>query len=170
MGQIIAQAFFAAGRYVQTFATYGGERRGAPVTAFVRVAAEPITRRCDVQHPSLVMLFDPTFLEDGTGLAGLRPGATVIANTVQPPHALQHYGPYRFATLDALAIARRHGLGRIVNTAMLGAFCRITGAITVEQMEAALRRVGTARLEQNVAALREACERVSLQSEVAHRA
>jgi len=30
-GNLLASAFFAEGRYVQTFATYGGARRGTPV-------------------------------------------------------------------------------------------------------------------------------------------
>lgn len=35
--QMLAAAFFRSGRWVQAFAAYGGERRGAPVAASLRV-------------------------------------------------------------------------------------------------------------------------------------
>lgn len=168
VGQLLAQAYFAHGRFAQTFATYGGERRGAPVTSFVRVADQPIRRRCDVRHPEVVMLFEPTFLEDGSGLAGLRPGATVIVNTVKgPEHFSRDFGDYVFATVDALGIARANGLGRIVNTAMLGAFCRATGQLALHQMEAVLREQLSEKTEANLAALRQAHASVKLSREVA---
>jgi Pyruvate/2-oxoacid:ferredoxin oxidoreductase gamma subunit len=34
---LLAMAFFAEGREVQSFATYGGARRGTPVSAFIRI-------------------------------------------------------------------------------------------------------------------------------------
>ena len=46
--QILADAFFRSGRQVQAFAAYGGERRGAPVTAYLRADDRPIRLRCDV--------------------------------------------------------------------------------------------------------------------------
>ena len=33
-GNLLARTFFAEGKYVQTFATYGGARRGTPVNSF----------------------------------------------------------------------------------------------------------------------------------------
>ena len=41
-GNQLARAFFAAGRFVQTFATYGGARRGTPVSVSVRADDNPI--------------------------------------------------------------------------------------------------------------------------------
>lgn len=163
VGQLLAEAFFARGAYVQTFATYGGERRGAPVTAFLRVSDRPIARRCDVEHPELVMLFEPTFLADGTGLAGLRPGAVLLINTPSPPSAP---AGLRIAAVDALSAARECGLGRIINTAMLGAFCRVSGLLTLDEMEAVLRARLGAEAEANVAAMRRAFAEVKIGGEV----
>lgn len=156
VGHVIAQAFFAAGQFVQTFATYGGERRGAPVTAFVRVHDAPIRRRCDIEHPDAVLLFETAFLGDGSGLAGVRPGALLVVNTSQPPDALAGLGDFRVATVDALDVARRHGLGRIVNSAMLGAFARATGWLTAAGVEQALLERAPRQAEANVAACRAA--------------
>jgi 2-oxoacid:acceptor oxidoreductase gamma subunit (pyruvate/2-ketoisovalerate family) len=168
VGQLVAHAYFRYGRFVQAFATYGGERRGAPVTAFVRVTDHPISRRCDVEHPDLVMLFEPTFLQDGSGLAGLKPGATLIINTVKSPADFTDLGPYRIATIDALGIARECGLNRIINTAMLGAFCRMTGHLSLDQIEAVVREKVPAKTEANVRALRLAYDSVRTAEEVAH--
>ena len=43
----------------------GGERRGAPVTAFVRVDDRPIWLRCDIERPDHLLVFDPSILDDG---------------------------------------------------------------------------------------------------------
>ena len=47
-GNQLAQAFFDSGLYVQTFSTYGGARRGTPVTSSLRVDADPIRLRCNI--------------------------------------------------------------------------------------------------------------------------
>lgn len=36
-GEILANIFFREGKYVQTYATYGGARRGTSVSSFIRV-------------------------------------------------------------------------------------------------------------------------------------
>ena len=58
--QMLAAAFFRAGWEVQAFASYGGERRGAPVTAAVRVSDSAIHLRCDVAHPQYALVLDPS--------------------------------------------------------------------------------------------------------------
>ena len=45
-GNLLAAAFFAQGRQVQCFASYGGARRGAPVRYCPRVDARPHRPRC----------------------------------------------------------------------------------------------------------------------------
>lgn len=167
VGLLLAQAFFARGFFTQTFATYGAERRGAPVTAFVRVAPAPIHRRCDVEQPEAVLLFEPAFLTDGTGLAGLPPGALVLVNTVHGPAAFAGAGPWRVVTVDALGIARANGLGRMVNTAMLGAFCRAAGLLPLEQVEAVLQEHAPRHLAANLGALRQAYAAVAAAGGVA---
>ncbi len=167
VGQLLAMAYFSCGHFVQTFATYGGERRGAPVTTFVRVADQPISRRCDVERPDLVMLFEPTFLADGSGLTGLRPGVPILINTVQGPEQFSHYGEHRFATIDALGIARANGLGRIVNTAMLGALCRLVGDVTPAQIEAVLQAQMPQKTAANINAFHQAYTSVQFSGEVA---
>ena len=66
---------------------------------------------------------------------------------------------YRVATVDAHSIAIKHRLGPksapIVNTAILGAFARATGIVSLEAVAEAVRESVPLKPEENVAATRE---------------
>ncbi len=62
-GNLLAMAFFAAGRQVQAFSSYGGARRGTPVSSFIRVADRPIRVRCDIEQADAILCFDASLLE-----------------------------------------------------------------------------------------------------------
>ena len=71
--KIIAAVHARLGKCVQTFGDYAGERSGAPVRAYTRVADETITNRNKVYEPDHLLVLDETLL-------GLRPRpATVLA-------------------------------------------------------------------------------------------
>ena len=121
-GSLLAMAFFAEGREVQSFATYGGARRGTPVSAFIRVDDRPIRVRCDIEQADAILCFDASLLE-GRLLAAAAPGALIVVNSRRTRAQLAAELPgYRVIPIDGLAISQRHGLGRIVNSALLGAF------------------------------------------------
>jgi pyruvate ferredoxin oxidoreductase gamma subunit len=117
-------ACFAEGREVQCFATYGGARRGTPVSSFIRVDDRPIRVRCDIEQADALLCFDASLL-GGRFLAAARPGALIVVNSSRPAGEFAAALPgYRVLPVDGLAIAQRNGLGRIVNSALLGAFAR----------------------------------------------
>jgi pyruvate ferredoxin oxidoreductase gamma subunit/2-oxoisovalerate ferredoxin oxidoreductase gamma subunit len=152
--QILAGAFFKAGRWVQAFAAYGGERRGAPVTAFLRVDDRPIRVRSDIERPHHLIVLDPSLLGDRSLMADLREGGSAVVNAASPeavPASLA-----RVIAVDATAIALRCGLGSIVSTAMLGAFAGATGLLPLSSLIEAVREGSPARTEENVAACSEA--------------
>jgi pyruvate ferredoxin oxidoreductase gamma subunit len=117
-------AFFAEGREVQCFATYGGARRGTPVSSFLRVDERPIRVRCDIEQADALLCSDASLLT-GKLLATVRPGALIVVNSHRLPGQFAAELPgFRVLPVDGLAIAQRNGLGRIVNSALLGAFAR----------------------------------------------
>ena len=127
-GNLLAMAFFAEGRQVQSFATYGGARRGTPVSAFIRVDDRPIRVRCDIERADAILCFDTSLLQ-GRLLAAADAGTQIVVNSSRTPGEFaRKYPDYRVVPVDGLAIARRHGLGRIVNSALLGAFACALGA------------------------------------------
>lgn len=153
--QILASAFFKGGWYVQAFAAYGGERRGAPVTAFVRVDEHPIRVRCDIERPHHVILLAPTLLGEVDVTANIREGGVLLVNSpIAPETRLPAH--LRVIPVDAMTIAQRNGLGPIVSTAMVGAFAGATGLISLEATAEAVREGSPSRKAENVAACTEA--------------
>jgi 2-oxoacid:acceptor oxidoreductase gamma subunit (pyruvate/2-ketoisovalerate family) len=164
----LAHAAFLTGRYVQSYPDYGVERRGAPVVAFARIAepGDEFFVRQDIREPHHVLVLDATLLNSANPLAGLRAGGWVVVNTPDPPEALGIEAAVRIATVDASAIALRHGLGSaaqpVVNTSILGAFVRATGIVTLDDLLAAIELEVPSKAAENRAAATEAHDHVVL--------
>jgi 2-oxoacid:acceptor oxidoreductase gamma subunit (pyruvate/2-ketoisovalerate family) len=163
--KLLAAALFRDGRSVQSFPAFGVERRGAPVTAFLRFADRPILLRCEITEPDDLIVLDPTLVEAVNVTTGLKEGGTILINAERAPadYADLH-ARFRVATVNANDIARRHGLGSktqpIVNTAILGAFAAATGVVQLESVCAAIADEVPIQAEANVAAAREAAAAV----------
>ncbi len=163
--EILAAAFFAEGKNVQAFPAFGVERRGAPVSAFLRVDDLPIRLRCQIQQPDHVIVLDPTLIGAINVTEGIKPKGWVLINSNHPPHKFQQLAGNicQIATVDASAIAHSHRLGNrtnpIVNTAILGAFSGVTRLVSIDAVVQAIREGAPVRPEENVAAAREAARR-----------
>lgn len=158
--KVLAVALFHEGRWVQSFPAFGVERRGAPVTAFLRVDDEPIRLRCEVTAPDDLIVLDPTLVEAIDVTAGLKPGGSILINSDRDPESYAALAArFRVATVDASAVATRHGIGSktqpIVNTAILGAFARFSGLVSLDSVCAAIREEVPNKADENVLA---ACE------------
>lgn len=170
--KLLAAALFHEGRSVQSFPAFGVERRGAPVTAFLRVADGPIRLRCEVTNPDDIVVLDPTLIGQVDVTAGLKPGGLVLVNSAAPAARYAELDRFRVVTVDASEIARRHGLGSrtqpIVNTAILGAFATASGLVSLESVLEAIREDVPMRTDENVAAAEEAAAAVPAPLEAAH--
>ncbi|MBS0593628.1 MAG: 2-oxoacid:acceptor oxidoreductase family protein [Proteobacteria bacterium] len=151
-GNLLAAAFFAAGREVQCFASYGGARRGTPVSSFLRVAEQPVRVRCDIERADAILCFDATLL--GPALLARADARTlVVVNSAQSREALaRSFAGLQLIPVDGLAISRRHGLGRIVNSALLGGLARAIGAPDLAVLEATLTERSPKLHDANIAA------------------
>jgi pyruvate ferredoxin oxidoreductase gamma subunit len=85
--KLLAVALFREGRWVQSFPAFGVERRGAPVTAFLRVSESPIRLRCEVAAPDDLIVLDPTLIGAIDVAAGLKPGGSILINSDRSPDA-----------------------------------------------------------------------------------
>ncbi len=164
--KVLASAVFREGRHVQSFPSFGVERRGAPVTAFARIDDHPVRLRCQIYEPDHLVVLDPTLLDAIDVTTGLKPGGWIIINSAKPPSSFDLPDIYRVATVDANAIAIRHRLGPanapIVNTAILGAFSRITGLVGIKAILQAVREGVPVKQDDNVAATQEAYNEVQV--------
>jgi pyruvate ferredoxin oxidoreductase gamma subunit len=155
--ELLAVAAFDDGREAQAFPAFGVERRGAPVLAFCRISDKPIRLRSQIYEPDYVIVQDPTLMDTVDVLAGLKPDGTVLINSEQAASELKLNTSARAVTFPATQIAIEE-LGRpIMNTAIMGAFSGISGAISFEAIERSIRHRFPEELgERNVRAARRA--------------
>ncbi len=164
--ELLAVAAFDDGREAQAFPAFGVERRGAPVLAFCRIDSKPIRIRSQIYEPDYVIVQDPTLMETVDVLAGLKPEGTVLINTEHSASDLKLDTTARVVTCPATQIALK-ALGRpIMNTAIMGAFSGISGAISFEAIERSIRHRFPGEMgDKNVQAARKAYELTKEQAE-----
>ena len=119
------------GKYGNSIPFFGFERQGAPVTAFVRISEEPIRPKNRVYHPDIIIVLDPTIMN----AVNVFEGGILVLNTTHDPKDMEI--PKNIASVtvvDATKIALDM-IGRpITNTVMLGAFCKATGLVSVDEV------------------------------------
>lgn len=137
---VLATAAIEEGRYAQAFPAFGAERRGAPVTAFVRIADHPFKRRSQVSHPAFLIIQDEALLHVPDVLDGLLPGGAVLVNSPRGSEETSAALGKNVVTLPATALAIQY-LGKpLPNTALLSAFLTLTSMLPVEALVRALSR------------------------------
>lgn len=135
--ELIAQAAIREDKYAQAFPSFGPERRGAPVQAFIRIDNhKPIRIRAGVTHPDIVVVLDPSLLNIVDITSGLKEGGMMVVNTKASFSDIEEkFGAeYILAIIDATSIAREF-LGRpIVNTTMIGALVKASAIVKIESL------------------------------------
>lgn len=164
--KILATSIFLDGKYSQSFPAFGVERRGAPVTAFLRADEKPIRIRTEIYEPDHLVVLDPLLVEQVPLASGLKKDGIVIINSNKKPLEFSDtFKGFRVATVPAGKIAVRYHLGSpqspIVNTAIIGAVAKVLGVVTVESLIEGIKTDVPAYTENNAAAAQEAYEAVS---------
>ncbi|MFH1740431.1 MAG: 2-oxoacid:acceptor oxidoreductase family protein, partial [bacterium] len=122
--------------------SFGAERRGAPVTASNRLSPRSLRVLSQIEYPSVVIVLDETLLSSGNATDGLKQGGWMIMNSPKEPTQIGINDGFSIATADASSAAHEAGLiisgMALVNTAMLGAFSRATGIISLESIRTAI--------------------------------
>lgn len=154
-GNQLAQAFFAEGKYVQSFATYGGARRGGPVSSSIRVDDEPVQLRCNIERADALLCFDGSLL-DATWLRLADRNTRIVVNSARTAEEFAALGDFQVVPIDGRALALEFGLGKVVNSALLGALAAILGAPRLDTLCAVIEETAPALKAQNVAACRHA--------------
>jgi pyruvate ferredoxin oxidoreductase gamma subunit len=162
--ELVALAAISGGRYAQAFPSFGPERRGAPVLAFLRLSDEPIKIRADIKQPDVVIVLDPSLLRIVKVTAGLKDGGTVIVNTKKSLAEIKQNldDKYRIAVVDASSIALKTLGVPITNTTMIGALLKATEIITLESLTEPLKHRFGLQADKNVQAMRQAYEQTQI--------
>lgn len=163
--ELTALAAIEEGKYGQAFPSFGPERRGAPVMAFVRVSDEPIRTREKVYEPNIVVVLDPTLLSIVNVEAGLREGGIVVLNTSKSEEQIRKETGIkaRLAIVDASHIAMETMRVPITNTTMLGALLKATGLISMDSLKAPIEHRFGPIAQKNINACSRAFEETKLE-------
>jgi 2-oxoisovalerate ferredoxin oxidoreductase gamma subunit len=137
---VLANTAFLEGKYAQAFPSFGMERRGAPVSAFVRFDAQRIVDRSRIVRADYVLVLDPNLLRTATPLKSLKENGTAILNTDRSPEDIQREigtEGINIFCLDASMISDEVYGKRaipITNMSMLGAFASVSGSVRLEHV------------------------------------
>ncbi|MFH1994699.1 MAG: 2-oxoacid:acceptor oxidoreductase family protein [Nitrospinota bacterium] len=123
------------------FSSYGSEKRGAPVKAFVRFApaGKEIYVNSPVERPQLLAIFHEQLIKTVPVMAGVTPETVIIVNTARTPDEMRDVlkmNSGKIVCIDALKIAMEEGTR--VNTALLGTIAKFSGFIDPEAVKASI--------------------------------
>jgi pyruvate ferredoxin oxidoreductase gamma subunit len=157
--ELLSMAAFKDGKYAQAFPSFGAERIGAPVQAFVRIDDKKVRTREDVRTPDYLIVQDSFLMDTVPVLEGLKPDGLIVVNSDRPPEELYIKTTAKVETISATEIALEI-IGRpIPNAVMIGAFCSITGLVSLDSVQEAIMEKFPGKVgENNVAALERAVE------------
>jgi pyruvate ferredoxin oxidoreductase gamma subunit len=107
-----------------------------------------------------LVLFDSAFCDDRTLFDQLKPGGVLMINADERC-AFDLPGDCKVGTVEALQISQQHGLGAIVNTAVLGAYVGLTRIVRLESLLKVIGDTVPAAVDENLNAAKEAYERMA---------
>lgn len=165
--ELLAGAALAEGKHLQAFPEFGPERMGAPVRAFTRISSDPIEIHSHVYTPDVVVVIDPTLLRNPMITEGLSDEGKLIVNFPGTPDEVRKTTKFmgRIYVVDATKIALET-IGRpIANTCCVGALVKVTGFVSLEEVEKQIRtmletKIGKKAADANIQALKRAYEEV----------
>jgi phenylglyoxylate dehydrogenase gamma subunit len=136
--EILATAFVAEGKYATAFPSFGTERRGAPVKAFLRTDDKPIREITQIYQPDCLLLLDPLFQNVAEVYDGLKPGGILVMNSQLPVDGKPQENVVCLGFIDATRIALEEINRPSTNSCMAGAFAATTGYLNLNAIENAL--------------------------------
>lgn len=142
--ELLSLAAFAGGKFAQAFPSFGSERMGAPVTAFCRIADDPIRTREPIVLPDAVVVQDATLLHQVNVFEGLGRDGFLVVNSARELDSLdiddvvRGLPPEHVAVVAGTELALEH-LGRpLPGAALLGGLAALTGVVSLKSLLTAI--------------------------------
>lgn len=159
--QILSYAFFLEGSYSHSFPTFGAERRGAPVAAFVRVSDRFINNRYIITNANYLILLSEQLIDIIDIKSNLKEKGVVIINSDKEANKFKNIdNKIKIIIININRVALKNNLGTtympIVNVPILGVFAKYTGLVKLDSLVKSLPRFVPFSLENNILALKEA--------------
>ncbi|MBP2019394.1 pyruvate ferredoxin oxidoreductase gamma subunit [Symbiobacterium terraclitae] len=153
-GKMLAEAgVLYQGLNGSNFSSYGSEKKGSPVKAFIRFAEPdtPIRISSPIEEPHIVCIFHEALIRTQPVVDGLLPGGVVIVNTRKTPAEIQKMlglEDVTIGTFDAMTIAVE--TGSRVNMAVLGAIARVAEFLDPDAIKAMITDTFTKKYPKTV--------------------
>jgi len=167
--EILADAVFREGKWSQKIPDYSGERRGAPVKAYVRIDDKKVTVYQPIEEPDAIICLDPSLSRDPSIAKGLKDGGVILVNDTKAPEEVNlGVKPSKVAVLDANGVSIEVFGSRpiaITNTTILGALAAATGWVKLESLADPIKERFPQKLaEANLRAAKLGYERVKVKT------
>jgi pyruvate ferredoxin oxidoreductase gamma subunit/phenylglyoxylate dehydrogenase gamma subunit len=154
--KILAKALVDEGKVAKAIPSFGFERRGAPVEAYLRFDERPIRQITNIYHPDCIICLDPTLGRAVDIFQGMNPDGVWVQATKKSidqlpvPDSVSKVG-----LCDAVGIALELFQRPITNTIMLGVLAKTTGMVSLDSLHKGMETVAfrDALLDQNIAAV-----------------
>jgi len=157
--ELIALAAIELGQFAQSMPSFGPERRGAPVQAFLRVSDEKIRIRAEVEKPNMVAVLDEGLIDIFDVTSGLKENGFIVVNTAKSEADIRKAMNYdgKLAVIDALKIALEELKVPITNTTLIGALIKASEIVPLDSIVEQIKCRFNAKLaERNINALNRA--------------
>jgi pyruvate ferredoxin oxidoreductase gamma subunit/phenylglyoxylate dehydrogenase gamma subunit len=159
--KILAKALVDEGKFVKAIPSFGFERRGAPVEAYLRFDSKTIRQNTNIYHPHCVICLDPTLPRSVNIFRDMQEkGVWVQATKKSCDQLARPETLARIGLCDAFGIALRIFGRAITNSIMLGAFAKTTGLVSLKSLQKSMEftEFRDAALEKNVLAVEQGYE------------
>jgi 2-oxoisovalerate ferredoxin oxidoreductase gamma subunit len=160
-GELMVNAANYEGKWAQSFPFFGGERRGAPVMAYLRIDEDRIWLHQQIYEPDCCVVLDQGLVVSIPWADGLKPRGMAVLNwsgdldELDLPERLSKVGIVNATEVSKKAFGER--AFPITNTTMLGALSKTSGLVQLESLREAIQERWTGRIaDSNIFAIEEA--------------
>jgi len=154
--KILAKALVEEGKCVKAIPSFGFERRGAPVEAYLRFDDNVIRQVTNIYNPDCVICLDPTLPKVVDIFSNVREDGIWVQATKKSFEQLDVPTTIsRVGLCDAFGIALDIFGRTITNSIMLGSFTRTTGLVSLDSLCKGMESVAfrDAALDKNIRAI-----------------
>jgi len=151
--EIIAEAAYLSGNFidVQAYPSFGAERRGAPVQAYVKLSrTEKVYDRAQIENPNILIVFDESVLSKEVASSLESNGIFIINSDKKPEYFVKEYHlssniKVIVADINNLALEKNLTIdgNPVINTPILGLLSKALPDLHLENLkDVILKKLG----------------------------
>ena len=143
--EIIAEAAYLSGNFVDVHAypSFGAERRGAPVQAYVKLSrTEKVYDRAQIENPNILIVFDDSVLTKEVALSLEKNGVFIVNSNKDPEYFVNEYNLSNtikviVADINYLALEKNLTIdgNPVINTPILGLLSKALPDLNLENLK-----------------------------------